>query len=169
MVVAESSLEANDDNLRVEEQLCTPSYIQCLHGSAGHRLGISLTVNLSHLHNLVENNRSGIVVRGPNPHLTSTSNWAFIRPNIYKVQTNPNGFKDGIPNVLKSKKKALSLSTSMEGSFSTRSHILSETQGNIQLGKIQGINYKGKEAEVLEKMEDLELVDRARRKEKRKE
>lgn len=61
------------------------------------------------------------------------------------------------------------LSASTEDSSGNLNHILSEAQTNIQLGKILGINYKGKESETLEKMVDLKLVDRARRNEKRKE
>ncbi|XP_028059322.1 uncharacterized protein LOC114263027 [Camellia sinensis] len=41
--------------------------------------------------------------------------------------------------------------------------LLKEAQGTIQMGKLLGINYKGKEEEVLTKILDLEANDRARR------
>ncbi|KAI8010756.1 hypothetical protein LOK49_LG06G01014 [Camellia lanceoleosa] len=41
--------------------------------------------------------------------------------------------------------------------------LLKEAQGTIQMGKLLGINYKGKEEEVLSKIMDLEANDRARR------
>ncbi|GMP41383.1 hypothetical protein CsSME_00011509 [Camellia sinensis var. sinensis] len=220
VAVAESSLEANDDNLRIKEQLCTPGFLKSLNGADVHGPGISLEVNLGHLYGPVEYNRSDIVVRGPNiqPNGLTNSIWAPKRPSMPTVQTSPHGARSSRINDQKSKRKdkrkvsfagasksanevsgyaylarlyghkgasssksspkcavfraaaaALSLSASNESHSGSRSHILSEAQANIQLGKILGINYKGKEAEVLEKMVDLEVVDRARRKTKKKE
>ncbi|KAL7214919.1 hypothetical protein ACSBR1_027159 [Camellia fascicularis] len=41
--------------------------------------------------------------------------------------------------------------------------LLKEAQGTIQMGKLLGINYKGKEEEVMTKILDLEAKDRARK------
>ncbi|GMP97992.1 hypothetical protein CsSME_00046040 [Camellia sinensis var. sinensis] len=108
VAVAESSLEANDDNLRIEEQLCTPGFLKSLNGADVHGPGISLEVNLGHLYGPVEYNRSDIVVRGPNiqPNGLTNSIWAPKRPSMPTVQTSPHGVRSSRINDQKPKRKA---------------------------------------------------------------
>ncbi|KAI7999156.1 hypothetical protein LOK49_LG10G01264 [Camellia lanceoleosa] len=61
---------------------------------------------------------------------------------------------------------AWSLSASTKSGSSKGRHILSEAQANLQLGKVLGIHYNGKDSEVLEKLVELESIDRGRRKER---
>ncbi|GMP42389.1 hypothetical protein CsSME_00012159 [Camellia sinensis var. sinensis] len=82
MAVAEGSLQDNDDNLCVDEQIATPDFIQYMGRSARHRPRISLEVNLGHIQNPVVNNSLGVGVRGPNSNLNSNSNWADTRPSL---------------------------------------------------------------------------------------
>ncbi|KAL7208298.1 hypothetical protein ACSBR1_030118 [Camellia fascicularis] len=107
LVVAGSSLEANDDNLRTEGQQFTPGFLKCLNGSDVHGPGISLEVNLGHLYGPVEHIRSDIVVRGPNsqPNVITNSFWASKRPSMPTVQTSPPGVINNRTNVQKSKRK----------------------------------------------------------------
>ncbi|KAL7223337.1 hypothetical protein ACSBR1_024906 [Camellia fascicularis] len=134
MGVAEHSLEANDDNLRVEEQLVTPGFVGCLSGSIGQRPGINLEVNLGHILDPVENNRMGLVVRGPNTQSTSISNWASIRPNMYQVQTNPDRVIDSIYGVKKSTNKGKG-----KERFSTATKSITEVKGYSSLARCVGL------------------------------
>lgn len=131
--MAKGSLEANDDDLSVNAQLATPGFIQCLGGSASHRHGISLEVNLGYFRNPVENNRLGIVVRGPNSNPNTNPNWASTRPSLYKGQTKPNGCNGSITNGLKSKKKGKRM---VRFSYATQS--LAEVSGYSYLARMYG-------------------------------
>ncbi|KAL7208371.1 hypothetical protein ACSBR1_030178 [Camellia fascicularis] len=56
-----------------------------------------------------------------------------------------------------------SVSDSTASGVARSRSLLKKAQGTIQMGKLLGINYKGKEEEVLTKIMDLEAKDRARR------
>ncbi|GMP63255.1 hypothetical protein CsSME_00025014 [Camellia sinensis var. sinensis] len=107
MAVAEGSLQNNDDNLCVNEQIATPGLLQCMGGSARNRPGISLEVNLGHIQNPVVNNSVGAGVRGPNVNLTTTTSWADTRPSGCMGQTKHEGCNGNFSNGLKTKKKGI--------------------------------------------------------------
>ncbi|KAI8003224.1 hypothetical protein LOK49_LG08G01813 [Camellia lanceoleosa] len=71
-------------------------------------------------------------------------------------------FNKGV--LLRAATKALSDSISLSSSSSRGRFLLNEAQATLQIGNLLGINCEGKEAEVIEKIMELETQDLERRK-----
>ncbi|GMP56127.1 hypothetical protein CsSME_00020715 [Camellia sinensis var. sinensis] len=93
---------------------------------------------------------------GPKPNPSKT-------PKKSKAKANGGArFNKGV--LLRAATKALSDSISLSSSSGKGRSLLNEAQATLQIGNLLGINCEGKEAEVIEKIMELETQDLERRK-----
>ncbi|GMQ10223.1 hypothetical protein CsSME_00053308 [Camellia sinensis var. sinensis] len=104
-------------------------------------------------------------VGGPGAAKPNTEEVGYKRlARLYGQKGNPSSRSIPKCAVFRAAAAAVSLSAATTSGSSKGRHFLSEAQATLQLGKVLGIHYNGKDSEVLEKLVELESIDRGRRK-----
>ncbi|KAL7212880.1 hypothetical protein ACSBR2_015553 [Camellia fascicularis] len=166
----------------MDNHVPTPGYIRSLGRTSPSRPGIDIEVVLGHNQGLSQgfglqqaqqcknglkgqtssikegNGEAGLAVRS-----SSVSEDKEVEPNNRPVNSKKR-IRRSVPKaaVWRAAVAAISLSTSVENGLDKGRCVLNEAQATLKMGEVLGVQFNGKEDEVLKKIVGLELNDQGR-------